>query len=248
MSEPGQPQDGAVPPEPAAPMSATQQEAIAAAAAVAAVAKAVEPERASFVRLFSLSERIGRLRFLVYAMVAGISCSVLLFAIFQAAGYLPYSVAMLLYRILYICTTSVVLPVILFVLSIRRLHDMDKPGWWVVLGAAVFFLAKWIPIASLAMPVMFLFLLAYPGSKGANRFGPLPPRNGQALITTSLVLPVALFLLFAGSEQRRREAAASNAQRSAPGMDGLRQYSPVPLPGAPAKPPPPPLKRYDQPR
>jgi len=231
----------------AAPISETQREAIAAAAAVAAVAKAVEPERASFVRLFSLSERIGRLRFLVYAMVAGISCSVLLFAIFQAAGYLPYSVAMLLYRILYICTTSVVLPVILFVLSIRRLHDMDKPGWWVVLGAAVFFLAKWIPIASLAMPVMFLFLLAYPGSKGANRFGPLPPRNGQALVVTSVILPAALFLFFASSEQRRR-AAASNTQRSAPGMDGLRQYAPVPLPGAPAKPPPAPLKRYDQPR
>src|SRR4051812_6841422 len=100
MSEPGQPQDGAAPPAPAEPMSAAampdaQREAIAAAAAVAAVAavaKAVEPERASFVRLFSLSERIGRLRFLMYAMVAGIGCSVLLFAIFQAAGYLPYSV------------------------------------------------------------------------------------------------------------------------------------------------------------
>lgn len=47
--------------------------------------------------------------------------------------------------------------------TIRRLHDTDRSGWWLLLG--------FVPFASL---VLLVFLLL-PGTPGGNRFGtPVP--------------------------------------------------------------------------
>ena len=48
-------------------------------------------------------------------------------------------------------------------LSIRRLHDMNKSGWW-VLPFFVPYLGK----------IVFFILLVRPGTQGDNRFGPQP--------------------------------------------------------------------------
>lgn len=47
--------------------------------------------------------------------------------------------------------------------SIRRLHDKDKSGWW--------FLIYFVPIAGV---LYLLYLFATPGTVGDNRFGPDP--------------------------------------------------------------------------
>jgi uncharacterized membrane protein YhaH (DUF805 family) len=244
MSEPVAPMDGAAEGVKQGAAEGAQQ---GAAPRTFAARLLGEHHNVRTVRLLSLSERIGRVRYLVYSLLMAAGCAVALFAIFKAAGYLPYSVAILLYRVVFICTTSVVLPVALCVLAIRRLHDMDAKGWWVALGLAPVLLAKVLPIASLVSPVMVLFLFCYPGSKEANRFGPPPPRNGQVLVVTSIVLPAILILFYLRSEQLRR-AAVDHAQQAAPGSDGMRRYNPLAVPNTPAKPPAPPLKRFDQPR
>lgn len=46
--------------------------------------------------------------------------------------------------------------------TVRRFHDMDHRGWWVLLAL--------VPIVSLIQ----LILLARPGTQGENRFGPDP--------------------------------------------------------------------------
>jgi uncharacterized membrane protein YhaH (DUF805 family) len=46
--------------------------------------------------------------------------------------------------------------------SVRRLHDSDKSGWWILLGA--------IPAGAF---VLFIFYLV-DGTRGPNRFGPDP--------------------------------------------------------------------------
>lgn len=46
------------------------------------------------------------------------------------------------------------------VYGVRRLHDMDKSGWW--------FLTILIPMAN---AVLIVALLTRPGTKGANQFG-----------------------------------------------------------------------------
>ena len=47
-------------------------------------------------------------------------------------------------------------------LSVRRLHDTDRSGWWLLLSL--------VPIAGLAVIVFF----AMEGTSGSNRFGPDP--------------------------------------------------------------------------
>ena len=48
-------------------------------------------------------------------------------------------------------------------LMVRRLHDQDKPGWWVLI---------WL-VPYLGTLVIFIFMLI-PGTKGLNRFGDDP--------------------------------------------------------------------------
>ncbi|MEO1492852.1 MAG: DUF805 domain-containing protein [Pseudomonadota bacterium] len=49
--------------------------------------------------------------------------------------------------------------------SIRRLHDLDKSGWWLLIGL--------IPLAGLIL----LYWFCLTGTDGDNRFGPDPKGN-----------------------------------------------------------------------
>lgn len=47
--------------------------------------------------------------------------------------------------------------------SVRRLHDKDKSGWWILIGL--------VPIVG---GLYLLYLYVTPGTEGPNRFGPNP--------------------------------------------------------------------------
>ncbi len=53
--------------------------------------------------------------------------------------------------------------------AIRRLHDTDRSGWWVLLGL--------IPLVGLVLLVFFVL----PGTAGDNRFGPDPLAGESAI-------------------------------------------------------------------
>jgi uncharacterized membrane protein YhaH (DUF805 family) len=55
--------------------------------------------------------------------------------------------------------------------SVRRLHDRDKSGWFLLLG--------FIPLIG---PIILLVWFCQPGSDGPNRFGP-DPLTGLGLTT-----------------------------------------------------------------
>lgn len=48
-------------------------------------------------------------------------------------------------------------------LLIRRLHDLDRPGWWVIGG--------FIPLLNFALSIYVIFI---PGTPGPNQYGPDP--------------------------------------------------------------------------
>jgi uncharacterized membrane protein YhaH (DUF805 family) len=48
--------------------------------------------------------------------------------------------------------------------SVRRLHDIDRTGWWLLLSL--------VPIVG-TLVLIYFYVLA--GTPGANRFGPTPP-------------------------------------------------------------------------
>lgn len=68
--------------------------------------------------------------------------------------------------------------------SIRRLHDIDRSGWWMLLPCALvglclpfaWFTGWWIPMAILIVIgiVVLIYWFCQPGSPGPNRFGPEP--------------------------------------------------------------------------
>ena len=47
--------------------------------------------------------------------------------------------------------------------TVRRLHDLDKSGWWIFIGAIPFIGSIWL-----------LILLAMAGTNGPNKYGPDP--------------------------------------------------------------------------
>jgi uncharacterized membrane protein YhaH (DUF805 family) len=178
-------------------------------------------------RLLSLSERLGRVRYLVYGMVAALASSAILIAVYLVASrVLPPAMYVLVAQIAYTCVAKAALPAVFAVLSIRRLHDINARGWWVLL---------------LIIPGAAAVLACLPGSKEANNYGPVPPRNGQALVASAIVLPIlliALFLTFARTRGPQPPAA--------PGTIVPYDATTAPASPVPRQQPAGPLRRYGQ--
>ena len=90
----------------------------------------------------------------------------------------------------------------LWAVTVRRLHDVDRPGTWAVLGI--------IPFAG----VRLTRLLAQPGTPGPNRYGPDPlrpqPDGGRARRSTRPAAPSPSRTATAGTPE---PAAAQHCSR-----------------------------------
>ena len=60
--------------------------------------------------------------------------------------------------------------------TVRRLHDRDMSGWW-VLGLIV---ASMVPFVGFIASIALLVLMFLPGTPGPNRFGPDPKDPASA--------------------------------------------------------------------
>lgn len=63
---------------------------------------------------------------------------------------------------------SLAILVPLIAVGVRRLHDTDRSGWWILLGI--------IPLVNIALIVLF----ALDGTPGPNQYGPDPKGAGSA--------------------------------------------------------------------
>ena len=133
-------------------------------------------------RFFSLSDRVGRLRYFTYLLGAMLGCSLLLLPIYLFAMLLPDVIARTIASGSIAIVTNVILPLVFFVMSIRRLHDLNASGWWSIL--------------LLPLPYAALILLALPGQRTANRFGSPPPANPRSVVLAAVALPAFLLALY----------------------------------------------------
>ena len=127
------------------------------AAAVADPFASTEP-----VRIFAVSGRIGRARYLAYGTALYFLCGLAAMLLAQAhpvLALLPYAV-MLVHG---------------FMLTIQRCHDFDMSGWLSLLVL--------VPLANL----IFLFI---PGTQGPNRFGAPTPPNSAGVLFLAWLMPV----------------------------------------------------------
>ena len=122
-------------------------------------------EQTAEIRFFDLKSRIGRLRYLAYGLgltlLAIVPCIIatMLMAASAALG-------MLIFGLIYI---GFIVMSIGF--GVRRLHDLDKSGWWMLLMI--------VPLVNLGLAIYLLF---FSGTVGDNRFGPQPPPNSTWVI------------------------------------------------------------------
>lgn len=79
-------------------------------------------------------------------------------------------------------------------ISVRRLHDIDRSGWWILIGVvpsilmivvsamafaagaggSAFLYAIFLPIITLGALALLIYWYAQPGTAGSNTYGPPP--------------------------------------------------------------------------
>ncbi|OGA78403.1 MAG: hypothetical protein A3G81_05095 [Betaproteobacteria bacterium RIFCSPLOWO2_12_FULL_65_14] len=125
------------------------------------------PEEYQPVKVFSVSGRIGRARYIAYtlgiSLLLGIVGGALSAATGEAAIYIAYAAIF----------------VISIMLTIQRSHDFNATGWLAILGL--------VPLVNL----IFWFI---PGTDGQNRFGAKTPPNGVLTLIAVWIIPVVFIL------------------------------------------------------
>lgn len=121
------------------------------------------PEQFQPVRIFSVSGRIGRARYIAYtlgiSLLLGLAGGALSAAIGEAAIFIAYGAIFLLS----------------LMLTIQRSHDFNTTGWLAILGL---------------VPLVNLIFLVIPGTDGPNRFGGKTPPNGVLTLIAAWIIPV----------------------------------------------------------
>lgn len=136
------------------------------------------------VRIFSTGQRLGRVRYLAYSALSSIALGVLLMLMvgmdaLALSGTGELGAGMPVFSILAIVLYYVASVVIGVILGVRRLHDLDKSGW--------FWLLFLVPIVNIGMAIYVLF---FPGSPEANRFGAKPQPNTALTWIAGLAFPL----------------------------------------------------------
>jgi len=135
-------------------------------------------------KIFAFSGRLGRMRMVTYMFLA----SLLSMAIAMPMMALLFGGNVVLGGLIYV---AVLLFSTIYSISLyrRRLHDLDKSGWWMLL-----FL---VPLVNIGL---LLYLCFAAGTAGANQYGAPTTPNSAGLkvgFVVSLLFTVALPILAA---------------------------------------------------
>jgi uncharacterized membrane protein YhaH (DUF805 family) len=128
------------------------------------------PEEYQPVRIFAVSGRIGRARYILYSI--GVSMLIMLAAGVVSAVAGPVGIVAM--GLAYVAVI-----VLSFMLSIQRSHDFNMTGWFSIL---------WL------IPVVNLLFWFIPGSDGPNRFGAKTPPNSTGVLIGVWIVP-AIFIV-----------------------------------------------------
>lgn len=121
-----------------------------------------DPNPGGLAGLFSARGRLGRLAYFVRLMsVLSVFVSTIVgLAVMSESNEAAFGAFVIVFLV-----GLVVMTWASICLQIRRLHDLGKPGWWVLLG--------FVPLVNYVFPFYLLFA---PGTGVPNEHGP-PPRD-----------------------------------------------------------------------
>ncbi|ASK34276.1 DUF805 domain-containing protein [Alloalcanivorax mobilis] len=131
-------------------------------------------------RIMQASGRLGRVRYVVYAMTISLLVYVAIGVVGALVGMLSSEPGPLIYVVgLLAMVGGVFATVMSIIYGIRRLNDINASGWLILL--------LFVPIANFVIALILFFV---PGSKGANKYGVKPTANSGGLIAALVVLLV----------------------------------------------------------
>lgn len=133
-------------------------------------------------KVFSFNGRIGRLRYLAYGL--GVSMLLMfglgiLAGLMGAVGMGDSRGAATFASVGGVAVIALFSIVITIMYGKRRLNDLGHSGWWSLLLL--------VPYLQL-LPV--IYLVFFPGSGGANRFGPAPAKNSIGVVILGWAVPL----------------------------------------------------------
>ena len=112
--------------------------------------------------VYKTEGRLNRLRYLKYQVIWYLISAVIGFILGFVSGFLTSDVESILVT-MPTGIWSFIAGVGGIMLSIRRLHDLDKSGWWLILSL--------VPLVNI---FFLLYLWLAPGTAGYNRYGQDP--------------------------------------------------------------------------
>ncbi|WP_346838189.1 DUF805 domain-containing protein [Microbulbifer sp. SAOS-129_SWC] len=119
-------------------------------------------------QIFSFTGRLGRMRFFSYLMIS--SFLTLVLASVLVMVLVPASPVLAGLAYLAIIGVSLVYGLSIYV---RRLHDLNQPGVWLLL--------MFVPLANFGL---LIYLFFFRGTDGSNNYGPRTTPNSSAVIVT----------------------------------------------------------------
>lgn len=122
------------------------------------------------VKLFAVSGRIGRARYIVYSILVSFVLVVPAMALMSLSPGLGMAVLAVAYIASFVMS---------IMLTIQRSHDFNMSGW--------FSLLMFVPFAAL----LFWFV---PGTDGPNRFGAKTPPNSTGVTVALWIVPLVFVL------------------------------------------------------
>lgn len=117
-----------------------------------------------FEMYLSFNGRLNRSRYFLYGLTVGIIIA-LAYVISIIVMVDPPTVGTYITLVIYI-SILIICSISGTSLSIRRLHDLDKTGWLVLIE-----LFSLIPVLRIISAIFSLYLLFAPGTKGPNQYG-----------------------------------------------------------------------------
>ncbi len=133
--------------------------------------------------VFSFSGRIGRLRYLayltgVYLVLAAIAIPIMALVGGMSAGESGMP-DMPVFAVIIMAVVYIALLVIVFTFGKRRMNDLNRSGWWMLLFI--------VPLANL---LLTLYMVFGAGTDGVNDYGAAPNENPMGVKILGLFFPI----------------------------------------------------------
>jgi uncharacterized membrane protein YhaH (DUF805 family) len=133
--------------------------------------------------IFSFNGRIGRLRYLAYSVGMMFLVALAMIPLAGVSAMTGDTQGMSLVGMLVMAVLYIGLIVLTVMFAKRRLNDLDRSGWWLLLN--------FVPIANI---LLSLYMVFFPGTEGSNNWGAAPGPNSLGVQILGWSMPVLMLL------------------------------------------------------